>query len=338
VAVFSHHYQVDLADGFPLLTTKRMDTHRWNSMLHEMLWYLSGEHHVRELREHTGIWNAWADDEGNLPTAYGRFWRRFPVPGGDARLPGEWWADPDAEWVAEAAGRYDASEREIAETVDRWLADEAGVTTFDQLQYVIDTLRGDNPMRSPDSRRLVVNAWHPANADVSHLPPCHYTFQFDVQGGRLNTHLTQRSADVALGVPFNVAAYALLTHAVANATGHEPGLFAHTLVDAHVYCGTGDRGAWYADHLPDLQARLAGVESREGFRDVREWLLEAAPAEADGEERYDHVPGLLEQCAREPLARPRIEVAEKPLDELTFEDVTLRDYDAHDGIRFSVAE
>ena len=307
VSSFSQHYRVDLREGFPLLTTKDLSGFRWDSLVHELLWYLSGEEHVRTLRERTGIWDAWADEEGHLDTAYGRFWRRFPVP--ESGLPGESWPDE----------------------THRWLNDDE--RTFDQIEYVLDTLR-----ENPRSRRIVVNAWHPANAAVSTLPPCHYTFVFNVQGDRLNCHLTQRSGDIALGVPFNVAAYALLTHAIADRTGFEVGTFAHTVVDAHVYCGRGARGEWYADALPDLRSRLAGVEAREDYLAVREWVESAAPAEPEGEENYDHVPGLLTQLSREPRERPRIEIADGPLDELTYDDVRLEGYDAAEGIRFAVAE
>ncbi len=312
ISRFSRHYEVDLRKGYPLLTTKRMDGYRWNSMIHEVCWYLSGEEHIRTLREETKIWDAWADDEGRLDTAYGRFWRRYPVPADRAQLEGESWPADGHQWVTEEAD---------------------GRRTFDQLQYVIDTL-SDNP----NSRRLVVNAWHPANAAVSTLPPCHYTFVFNVQGDRLNCHLTQRSGDVALGVPFNIAAYALLTIVVAGQTGYEPGHFGHTVVDAHVYCGTGDRGAWYAENLDALQSRLADVQRPGDYRAVREWLEGAAPPEPDGEETMDHVPGLLEQCAREPLSRPSLEVADVPIDELTAADVTLTDYESHEGLQFGVAE
>jgi len=309
VSAFGQHYRVDLQEGFPLLTTKRLSDFRWNSLVHELLWYLSGEEHIRTLREETGIWDAWADEEGRLDTAYGRFWRRYPVP--ESGLDGESWP----------------------EDTHRWTREDEGGRTFDQLQYVLDTLR-----ENPNSRRMVVNAWHPANAAVSTLPPCHYTFVFNVQGDRLNCHLTQRSGDVALGVPFNVACYAILTHAVAQRTGFEVGEFSHSVVDAHVYCGEGDRGAWYEDNLADLQSRVAAVEDRSEFVEIREWLEDAAPAEPEGRERYDHVPGLLTQLSREPRERPRLEVADVPLDELTFKDVELHGYDPADGIRFAVAE
>ena len=289
ISGFSQHYTVDLQEGFPLLTTKDLSGFRWNSLIHELEWYLSGVEHIRNLREETGIWDPWADDEGHLETAYGRFWRRFPVP--ENGLEGEAWPDD----------------------THRWMNDEG---TFDQIQYVLDTLN-----ESPNSRRLVISAWHPANAAVSTLPPCHY-----------------RSGDIALGVPFNIASYSLLLHAIAQQTGFKPGTFGHTIVDAHVYCGKNERGDWYGDHLGELQSQLAAVDSRSEYRDVKEWLLEAAPDERDAEEEYDHVPGLLEQLSREPRSRPTIDVADVPVDELSYDDFTLDEYDPAEGISFSVAE
>jgi len=190
---------------------------------------------------------------------------------------------------------------------------------------------------NPQSRRLVVTAWHPANAAVSTLPPCHYTFVFHVQGDRLNVHLTQRSGDVALGVPFNIAAYSLLAHVVADRTGFAVGTFSHTVVDAHVYCGEGARGEWYRDTRAELRERMAAVDDRAGYADVREWVRETAPPEP-GVENADHVPNLLEQLTREPRDRPTIEVADKPIDDLAFEDVRLRDYESAPGLAFAVAE
>ena len=308
VATFSQHYEVDLAEGFPLLTTKDLSGFRWNSLIHELMWYLSGEEHIRDLREETAIWDAWADEDGHLDTAYGRFWRRYPIPDDDSQLPGESWPDDQHRWVNDDG-------------------------TFDQLAYVMDQLE-----ENPHSRRLVVNAWHPANATVSTLPPCHYTFVFNVQGDRLNLHLTQRSGDIALGIPFNIAAYSLLAQAVAQRTGFELGSFGHTIVDAHVYCGAGARGEWYGDNLDALQERLRNVDAKEDYLAVKEWLESTAPAEDDGQEKYDHVPGLLEQCSREPRERPTMDIANKPLDDLEYDDFELHGYDPAPGISFSVAE
>lgn len=206
---FAYFYKVDLSQGYPLLTTKKM---YFKSMLHELLWYLSGEEHIRSLREKTKIWDAWADKEGHLETAYGRFWRRYPVPE-SGHLPGENWKT-------------------------RWTYKDpaTGTAVFDQIRFVIDTLKEikRNP-ETPNLRRMVVSAWHPGNAAESKLPPCHYTFCFNVSGNKLNCHLTQRSGDIALGIPFNLACYSLLTLMLAKECAYEAGEFAHTVIDAHIY-------------------------------------------------------------------------------------------------------
>ncbi len=252
ISYFAAFYKVDLSKGFPLLTTKKME---WKSLLHEVLWYLSGENHIRNLRQHTKIWDAWADENGNLETAYGYYWRHFPSAE----------KDENGNWK---------------------------VTEVDQIKYVIDEIK-----RKPYSRRLVVTAWEPGNATKSKLPPCHYSFAFNVSGNKLNCHLTQRSGDIALGIPFNLAAYSILTQIIAQEVGLEVGSFAHTIIDAHVYVA--EKGS---------------------------------PME-----RYDHRKGLLEQLKREPLPLPRLKIAKKPIDELTFEDFELLDYKCHDKIRFEVA-
>jgi thymidylate synthase len=177
---------------------------------------------------------------------------------------------------------------------------------------------------------------------VDNQPPCHFTYVFNVQGDDLNVHLTQRSGDIALGIPFNIAGYAAITKAVAQQTGYELGEFSHTIVDAHIYAGQGDRGAWYADNLDTLQEKMARVQDEDGYTylDVKQWIDDDAPA-VETDERgkpYDHVPGLLEQLSREPLDRPTLEIADKSINDLTYKDFQLQDYEAHDGIDFGVAE
>ena len=305
ISTFHYEYELDLADGFPLLTTKEM---YWDSMLYELVWYLSGQEHIRDLREHTAIWDEWADAKGHLQTAYGRFWRRYPIPPASDQLPGEAWPDADHPCVTEEG-------------------------TFDQLRYVLNKLE-----ETPHSRRIVVNAWHPANAAVSLLPPCHYTYTFNVQGDELNLKLEQRSADIALGVPFNIAAYSLLLRIVAQETGFEPGIFAHSLTDAHIYCGTGERGEWYADNLDAVQSRIGSCDAPEDYLDVRDWLIETAPPEPADERDFDHVPNLLEQLSREPRARPSVTLADTTIDEFSVDDVTLDGYNPYPRLRFAVAE
>lgn len=323
ISKFGYDYKIDLSQGYPLLTTKKMDTFRWDSMLHEVEWYLSGNHHVRDLTEKTGIWDAWADENHNLPSAYGRFWRRFPVPNDNSQLSGEDWIHESSEYVQK---------------------DNSGELTFDQLKFVVDALNDENPYRGSESRRLVISAWHPSNAHSSSLPPCHFTYVFNVQNNRLNLHLTQRSADIALGVPFNIAAYSLLTKLVSKQTDYKVGEFKHSLVDAHIYCGKGKRSEWYENNILDLQQRIQNVTEKEDYREIRKWILENAPSDPDEkqeEHNYgsDHIPGLLEQISREPLGRSELDISNNVgIDSATYDDFELKDYESHGGIRFSVAE
>lgn len=210
LSYFALPFRHDLADGFPLLTTKKMSAGLWNSLVTELLWFMSGENHVRNLGKHTKIWNAWADDEGNLETAYGFYWRNFPHLGGKMT-------------------HYDP------ESIDHpdELADDVG--NFDQLGYCVEQLK-----TNPNSRRLVVSAWEPYNAHKSKLPPCHLLYIFNVQNGRLCLHMTQRSCDTGLGICFNIASYALLMHIIAREVGLDPGVLSIMFVDCHIYCADQD--------------------------------------------------------------------------------------------------
>jgi thymidylate synthase len=183
LSVFGHQMRFDLAAGFPLVTTKKLFT---KAIIYELLWFLRGDTNVRWLQEHgVGIWDEWADANGELGPVYGHQWRSWPDGHGG---------------------------------------------TIDQISNLIADIR-----RNPDSRRLIVTAWNPADVPKMALPPCHCLFQFYVADGRLSCQLYQRSADIFLGVPFNIASYALLTMMVAQVTGYESGEFVHTFGDAHLY-------------------------------------------------------------------------------------------------------
>jgi thymidylate synthase len=268
ISKFGVDYTID-RDRFPLLTTKKMDGFRWDSMIHELFWYLDGEHHIRNLREKTGIWDEWADEDGHLDTAYGRFWRNYPVPVMGQKYDGESWDDTlyDSEWVRNDINRNPG---------------------FDQIQYVIDNLK-----ENPNSRRHVVSAWHPANAANSTLPPCHYSFVFNVQNGNeLNLHLTQRSGDIALGIPFNIACYSLLQRMIAQEVGLEVGKFHHSIVDAHIYCGVGERAHWWAESIKEYQDSMNPICK---IYCEKEYI----GGDTEDPENYDHIPGLVEQIDRE---------------------------------------
>jgi thymidylate synthase len=183
LSVFGYQMRYDLAQGFPLVTTKKLHL---RSIIHELLWFIRGETNIQYLHDNkVRIWDEWADEAGDLGPVYGAQWRSWPARDG---------------------------------------------STIDQLVDVIARIR-----KSPDSRRLMVTAWNPADVDKMALPPCHCLFQFYVADGKLSCQLYQRSADIFLGVPFNIASYALLTHMVAQVTGLKPGEFIHTLGDAHLY-------------------------------------------------------------------------------------------------------
>jgi thymidylate synthase len=181
-SVFGYQMRFDLAEGFPLVTTKKVHL---RSIVHELLWFLRGETNVQYLRENgVTIWDEWADPDGELGPVYGKQWRSWEGAGGEV----------------------------------------------DQMRDVVEQIK-----TNPDSRRLIVSAWNVSDVPRMALPPCHLLFQFYVAEGRLSCQLYQRSADTFLGVPFNIASYALLTMMVAQTTGLEPGDFVHTLGDAHLY-------------------------------------------------------------------------------------------------------
>ena len=201
---FGYHYKINLAKGFPLLTTKKIF---FNSVIHELLWYLSGETHIKNLRNHTKIWDAWTSEDKNWEVGkmYGYQW---------------------VKW-------------------EKYIADKKSGTikkTFiNQIDEAIKQIKNN-----PDSRRIVVTAWNPSVLDDIALPSCHAFFIFSVINGKLNCHLTQRSGDIALGIPFNLACYAVLTQMIAQETNLELGEFSHYINDAHIY----------VDHIEGLKTQL----------------------------------------------------------------------------------
>jgi len=196
-SVFGHQMRFDLADGFPLVTTKKLHT---KSIIHELLWFLQGDTNIGYLNDNgVSIWNDWADENGDLGPVYGAQWRSW---------------------------------------------DRGDGTTVDQIAHVTDQIK-----TNPDSRRLIVSAWNVPQIETMALPPCHCLFQFYVADGKLSCQLYQRSADIFLGVPFNIASYALLTLMMAQATGLGPGEFVHTLGDAHLY----------SNHIEQADAQLERV-------------------------------------------------------------------------------
>lgn len=217
LSVFGHQMRFPLADGFPLLTTKKLHT---RSIIHELLWFLKGDTNIGYLRDNgVTIWDEWADAEGNLGPVYGAQWRSWPTPDGQH---------------------------------------------IDQITRVVEDIR-----RSPDSRRLIVSAWNVGELPHMALPPCHALFQFYVAEGRLSCQLYQRSADIFLGVPFNIASYALLTHMVAQQTDLEPGEFIWTGGDCHLYLNHLDQARLQLSRTPRALPRLKLARRPESIFDYR---------------------------------------------------------------------
>ena len=217
VSVFGRQLRFDLDQGVPLLTTKQLHL---KSIIHELLWFLSGDTNVRYLQEHgVRIWNEWADERGDLGHVYGYQWRSWPD--------------------------YDGG-------------------SIDQIATIVDDIR-----RTPDSRRLIVSAWNVADLPRMNLPPCHLLFQFYVADGRLSLQLYQRSADLFLGVPFNIASYALLLQMTAQVTGLRPGDFILTLGDAHIYRNHLDQVRLQLSRTPRPLPRMELNPARSSLFDFR---------------------------------------------------------------------
>ncbi|MCL1609794.1 thymidylate synthase [Marseilla massiliensis] len=205
LSVFGHQMRLDMAEGFPLLTTKKLHL---KSIIYELLWFLRGDTNVKYLHDHgVRIWDEWADENGELGPIYGHEWRSWPDYQGG---------------------------------------------TIDQIANVVDQIR-----RTPDSRRMIVSAWNVAEVDSMALPPCHTMFQFYVAEGRLSLQLYQRSADTFLGVPFNIASYALLLQMMAQVTGLQPGEFIHTTGDTHLYLNHLDQARLQLTRTPRKLPRMA---------------------------------------------------------------------------------
>ncbi|MCU7914906.1 MAG: thymidylate synthase [Candidatus Thiodiazotropha sp. (ex Gloverina cf. vestifex)] len=216
-SVFGYQMRFNLADGFPVLTTKKLHL---RSIIYELLWFLKGDTNIAYLKDNgVSIWDEWADEKGDLGPVYGHQWRSWPTSDGGQ---------------------------------------------IDQISQLVTQIR-----THPDSRRLIVSAWNPADIEHMALPPCHCLFQFYVADGRLSCQLYQRSADIFLGVPFNIASYALLTMMMAQVTGLQPGEFVHTFGDAHLYSNHMDQAELQLNRdlrdLPTIQINPA-VKDIFGFR------------------------------------------------------------------------
>ena len=235
-SVFGYQMRFNLADGFPVVTTKKLHL---RSIIHELLWFLKGDTNIQYLKDNkVRIWDEWADEEGNLGPVYGSQWRSWPT----------------------ASGEH-----------------------IDQITQVVEQIKNN-----PDSRRLIVSAWNVGEIENMALPPCHAFFQFYVADGKLSCQLYQRSADIFLGVPFNIASYALLTMMIAQVCDLEVGDFVHTLGDAHLY----------SNHMEQTELQLSRdvfplptMKINPEIKDIFEFTID--DFELEGYESHEHIKGLV---------------------------------------------
>lgn len=232
ISVFGHQMRFDLSEGFPVVTTKKVHL---KSVIHELLWFVSGETNIGYLQDNgVRIWNEWADENGDLGPVYGKQWRRWKTEDG---------------------------------------------TEVDQLAKAIEMIK-----TNPNSRRIIVSAWNAGELEEMALMPCHAFFQFRVANGKLDCQLYQRSADVFLGVPFNIASYALLTHMVAQICDLEAGEFVHTIGDAHLYLNHLEQAKLQLSREP---LPLPSLKLDETIRDIDDFTYESITVE--GYEHHPHI-------------------------------------------------
>ncbi len=322
ISRFGYRNEYDLREGFPLLTTKEV---KLDSIIHELIWFMSGDTNIKYLVDNNvHIWDENAFDyylkkQKTSPSLqpYSFEWKKAKKE----------YVQHIKEDVEFAAVHGDLGQV-YGKQWRKWKTSDGKV--IDQFGQLIERLQ-----KSPYSRRHIVSAWNPEEVDTMALPPCHCLYQFNVQEGMLDCQLYQRSCDMFLGVPFNIASYALLTHIVAQQANLEPRFFMHVFGDAHFYCGKRQRGAFYESNLEELKNRVSKVDKSEDYLSVKEWIEQRAPVEESGE--HDHVPKILEQLAREPRVLPQIFIARKQFDQLIIGDFTLKDYFPYPPIRGAMA-
>ncbi|MEK6951193.1 MAG: thymidylate synthase [Nanoarchaeota archaeon] len=351
ISRFGYQNEYDLADGLPLLTTKLIP---WKLVVHELLWFLRGETNIKYLVDNgVHIW------DGNAFQHYLN--KRGPDAVRQLPMYSPDWVKAKDEYLQrikedpEFAQQHGSLGEVYGAQWRHWKTAEE--KEIDQLAELIELLH-----KSPSSRRLIVTSWNPPEIPNMALPACHAFYQLNVTEvkadekkdeqkrqdradkpngqKRLDLQLYQRSCDMFLGVPFNIASYALLTQILSQQANLTPGRFIHTFGDAHFYCGAGARGQFYVEKLEQLKRQVKNVvflRSRIGYQQLAEWIERAAPPEEEGKRGQDHVTAILEQLSREPKPLPTMEIAQKSFDKLTIDDFVLQNYEPHPGIKRAMA-
>ncbi len=333
ISLFGYQNSYDLREGFPLLTTKKMAV---KSIIRELLWFLKGDTNIKPLEDYNvPIWRGNAF-EHNLP----KMAEEGVFPKGIVKYSPDWdkamleYAQKIKE-SPEFAGRFGDAGPIYGRQWRKWRyfdEKQGKLVEIDQLGRVLNNMR-----KNPDGKKHLVTAWNPGDVPDMSLPPCHVMFQMTSNDeGEMDLQLYQRSCDQFLGVPFNIASYAMLTQIIAQEIGLTPRRFVHTFGDAHFYTGLEKRGQWYKENLKILQEKIEHVHSPSEHLDILDWVNKNAPKDAN-EEKYDHVTAILEQLSRTPRKIPVLKIAKKPFDELTIDDIVFEGYDPHPKIERSMA-
>ena len=329
ISLFGYQNRYDLRDGFPLLTTKKMGI---KTIAHELIWFLRGETNIKYLADNKiHMWDDNAFDhnlkemvqEGIFPESVLK------------RYSQNWHASKD-EYVQRI--------RENSEFANRWgevgplygsqwrhwkyVDEKEKIREIDQFEELIDGLR-----KKPTGKRHLVTAWNPGEIPDVTQPPCHIMYHATAnEEGQMDLQLYQRSCDMFLGVPFNIASYAMLTQIIAQQAGLEPKSFVHTFGDSHFYAGDGKRAKWYKENLLELGGRIKESKISEDYLKILDWINKSVPLEEKEKEGMDHIPKIILQLSREPKKLPKMEIANKDFDKLTIDDFSLTGYDSYPPI------
>jgi thymidylate synthase len=334
ISLFGYQNEYDLREGFPILTTKKTFM---RGITHELIWFMRGESNIKYLVDNgVHIWddNAFDHnlprlvDEGIFPESvrerYSPDWQRAKMD--YVGLIKE--DDVFAERWGDVGPLYGKQWRHWT-----YVDGDGKVQELDQLGAMIETLR-----KKPTSKRNVMTAWNPGDNRRVSQPSCHIFLQATAnEEGQMDLQLYQRSCDMFLGVPFNIASYAMFAQVLAQEAGLEPRTFVHTFGDSHFYAGDGERAEWYRDNLPILKGEVSRAIDPEHYAILLPELNSMLPPERDETKGQDHVTAILEQMSRRPRSLPTLTIADKHYSELTIDDFVLKGYDPHPAIRRAMA-
>lgn len=340
ISLFGYQNEYDLREGWPLLNTKKVFT---NSMFYETVWFLKGDTNIKYLEDNNvKVWRADAFQH-NLPRMIeeGIFSKLEKYsPEWDQAL--EEYGNLIKQDHNGFAEKWGGAGPIYGEQWRRWKyfdEDKGEIIEVDQLENLIEGLK-----KKPTGKKHIVSAWNPGDVPKMSLPPCHVLYQVTGnEEGELELILFQRSCDMFLGVPFNIASYAALTEIIAKETGMTAKTFIHSFGDSHFYTGVRERTKWHKENFGGLKEKIKDAVSLEerrgdktGYLEVKDHIDRNAPEDGNME-KYDHVTAILEQLSRDPRTLPKLKIADKPFDELEAEDFIAEGYDPHPPIRRSMA-